>query len=611
MTSTPSADAPTARSSTGAPAAVWRAAGRALVAKALAELAYEELLVPVAGTGAGSWELPLPGGVTYRFSARRGGFGTWRVDTASVTREEGARGAEPADDPVRLVLDAREVLGLDGPTAAEVVRELTATHAADARILATAPAATELADLGYAELEQHLTGHPVLLLNKGRLGFAADDLDAYSPEARAEVRLRWYAASPQIASYQAVPGLDRHRLLREELGADVVAEFAARLAAQVDDPDGYAWLPVHPYQDETVVRTLFAPHLADGRLVPLGEAPVAYRPVQSVRTLVAGGHRDVKTPLLMRNTLVWRGLGTEATAAAPDVSDWLGHLHRQDGALRGTGLGFLREVASVVVRHEAFEALPDAPYRYGELLGAVWREPVEAHLRAGERARSLACLLHVDPAGRSLLAELVARSGEEPRTWLRRLCRALLPGLLHCLTEHGVAFCPHGENTVVVFSTGADGGRPDVPVRVLVKDFAEDVNLLPGRTYPGLPERADAVLVRWPREELAHSIVSAVFAGHFRFLAGVAAEHLGVAEEEFWALVRDELLEWRANHPDLAGEFDELGLLAPEVERIALNREHLTGGGFHDRAERDAAPDVVHGTAPNPVAAGVLAVPSC
>jgi siderophore synthetase component len=568
--------------------ALWRTAGRALVAKALGELAYEQLLLPEPDdTG---WALPLPGGPTYRFAARRTGFGGWHVDPSSVTRD-----GAPAEDPVRLVLDARELLGLDGATAAEVVRELTATHAADARILETSRPVEELAELGYAELEQHLTGHPVLVLNKGRLGFTAADLDRYAPEAHDTVRLRWYAAHRETASYIGVLGLDQDRLLAEELAPEVLAELRSRLAAQVAEPADYVWLPVHPYQDEVVVRTLFAPHLADGRLVLLGEAPASYRPVQSVRTLVGAG-RDVKTPLLMRNTLVWRGLGTAATAAAPDVSAWLAELHAGDPELQATGLGFLTEVASVVVRHEAYDALPDAPYRYGELLGAVWRTPVSALLRDGERARSMAALLHVDRDGRSLLAELVERSGLEVRDWLERLYDALLPGLLHCLVEHGVAFCPHGENTVLVFVD-------DVPLRALVKDFAEDVTLLPGRDYPGLSERADAVLVRWPAAEMAHSITSAVLAGHVRFLAPLVEDHLGLPEAQVWEVVRQALLRWRTLHPHRAESFDALGLLAPEVERIALNREHLTGGGFHDRAERDEAPDVVHGFAPNPVAA--------
>jgi siderophore synthetase component len=576
----------------------WQDAGRRLVAKALAELSYEQLLTPVPD-GPGRWRLELPGAPVHRFRGRRGGFGTWRIDPGSVLR-----GDRPALDPVRFVLDARPVLGLDGPTTAEVVRELTATHAAEARLLAEGRPAAALADLPYAELEQHLTGHPVLVLNKGRLGFDAADLDRYAPESRSTVRLRWYAAHRSVAGFQAVPGLDQARLLAEELDPATRQAFAAALAGRVADPAAYVWLPVHPFQDETVVRTLFARYLADRRLVPLGEGPADYRPVQSVRTLVAPGHRDVKTPLLMRNTLVWRGLGTRATAAAPDVSAWLASLPAGDPELRATGLGLLGEVASVVVSHDLYDEVDDVPYRYRELLGAVWREPVAAHLRPGERARSLAALLHVDPAGRAVLTELVARSGLTPRDWLARLCEALLPGLLLCLTRHGVAFCPHGENTVVVYDTG------DVPVRVLVKDFAEDVTLLPGRDYPGLSERADRVLVRWPAQEMAHSITSAVLAGHFRFLAGVAEDHLGVPEDAFWALVRDTLLAWRAGHPDLAEAFDALGLLVPEVERVALNREHLTGGGFHDRADRDAAPDVVHGFAPNPLTAVPAEVPA-
>jgi siderophore synthetase component len=568
----------------------WDRAGAALVAKALAELSYEELLVP-RQTAPGRYRIDVSAEHRYEFTARRGGLGAWRVDPASVSRD-GRR----TTDPIRLVLDGRELLGLDGATAAEVVRELTATQAADSRILSAGVAAADLADLDYAELEQHLTGHPVLVLNKGRLGFTGRDLEQYAPEAHRQVRLRWYAAHRTVATYTAVPGLEQERLLGEELDPQTRTRFRAELARQVACPEEYVWLPVHPYQDEAVVGTLFAAQLAKRLLVPLGEAPMGYRPLQSVRTLAATGRRDVKTPLLMRNTLVWRGLGNRATAVAPDVSAWLAGLRAGDAGLRGTGIGFLGEVASVVVRHKAFDSVPDAPYRYGELLGVVWREGVSSHLAPGERARSLASLLHVDSAGRALVAELVDRSGLGCRAWLRRLFDSLFPGLLHCLTRHGVAFCPHGENTVVVYD------QDDVPRRVLVKDFAEDINLLPGRHYPGLSDRADAVLVRWPAEELAHSIISAVLAGHFRFLAGVVEDALGVREAEFWALVRESLLDWRSQHPGLADAFDALGLLAPRFERIALNREHLTGGGFHDRAERDAAPDVVHGHVPNPLA---------
>jgi siderophore synthetase component len=581
---------PTETSSTGTAAldgaAAWSLAGRRLVARAIAELSHEQLLSPVLdGDG---YRLDL-GPAAYTFTGQRDAFTAWHVDEESVRRD-----GEPADDLARLFLDAREAAGFDAVTLAEVVREATSTQAAEARVLERGLPVADLLGLDYAALEQHLPGHPVLVLNKGRIGLDAADLEEFAPEAHGTICLVWYAAHPDLGVFSSVPGLPAGKLLTEELTLFERLTFEAALAPYGEHAADYVWVPVHPFQDATVVQTLFAGEIAAGRLVRLGEGETAYRPVQSVRSLVGAGRRDVKTSLLIRNTLVWRGLGADATQAAPAVSQWLGELHAGDPELQATGIGFLRELATVTVRHPHYAAVPDAPYRYSELLGAVWRQPVEQHLRRGERARSLATLLHRDPAGASFLAGLVHRSGLDAEEWLARLFPALFPGLLLCLTRHGVAFCPHGENTILVL-------EDDVPTRILVKDFAEDITLLPGRDYPGLPAEADKVLVRWPLGEMAHSIISAILTGHFRYLAPLAETHLGVAQDRFWALVRAELVAWREAHPGLAGAFDELGLLAPEFERIALNREQLTGGRFHDRAERDAEPDLTHGHIPNPL----------
>lgn len=575
--------------STETTAITWSRAGRRLVARAIAELAHEQLLTPVAAPeGTDAYRLEL-GPATYTFGAQRDAFTAWHLDEASIRRD-----GVPADDLVRFFLDARDAAGFDALTLAAIVREATSTQAAEARVLAGGVPVGELLDLDYADLEQHLPGHPVLVLNKGRVGLSAADLSRYAPEAHGSIRFVWYAAHPDLGVYSAVAGLDAATLLADELTPAERVVFEAELAPMGDAAAGYVWFPVHPFQEAAVVQTLFAGEVATGRLVRLGEGETSYRPVQSVRSTVGEGRRDVKTSMLMRNTLVWRGLGADATQAAPSASQWLGELWAGDEELQATGIGFLREVATVTVRHPHYAAVPDAPYRYAELLGAVWREPVEQHLLAGERARSMATLLHVDPSGASLLAAMVERSGLAAEEWLGRFFQALFPGLLLCLARHGVAFCPHGENTVVVFSG-------DVPTRVLIKDFAEDITLLPGRDYPGLPAEADAVLVRWPLAEMAHSIISAILTGHFRYLAPLAESHLGVPQARFWELVRAELLAWRGAHPELADAFDGLGLLAPTFERIALNREQLTGGGFHDRAERDAEPDLMHGHIPNPL----------
>jgi aerobactin synthase len=586
----------------------WVQAGRRLLVKAVEEFAYEELIVPAPDPGAAApdaYRLDLGDGIHWTFRAARGTFGTWRVDPASVRRHPAVPdGGETG--PERLLLDARSVLGWDGVTTAEVLRELTATRRAEAEALTRARPAAELADLGHLDLEAYQDGHPCMLLNKGRLGFSASDAAAYAPETAGAVRLLWAAVHTGLAAYSGVTGLDAERLLSEELAPYTRERFTAALdaacAASGLPASEFVWLPVHPFHWDEAVATLFAPYLADGRIVPLGEGPDRYRPLQSIRTLANVDHpqrRNVKVPLLIRNTLVWRGLSTAPTEAAPDVTAWL-HAVRESDPYLSEELRFhpLGEVASVAVRHPLYESVQDAPYRYHELLGAVWREPVAVVLGDRERARTMAALLKTGSDGRALVAELVARSHLAPRDWLERFFTALLPGLLHYLYRYGVAFCPHGENTVVLFDA------TDAPIGIAVKDFAEDVNLLPEALpeYARLSGRASALLLRWPAGELAHSLLSAVFAGHFRFFAPLVAEHLHVPEHEFWAMVRAEIERYHARFPELADRFDAFGLLAPSFDRIALNREQLLGGGFHDRAEKDEGFDVAHGTVSNPLA---------
>ncbi|MFG1920627.1 IucA/IucC family protein [Cryptosporangium sp. NPDC048952] len=546
----------------------WREAGLVLLTRALAELSYEDMLRPEP-LGDRRYRAVF-GDVEYTFTADRGAFESWQIDADSVRRN-----GEPADDPMEFLVDARDALGLDGPTTAEALRELVATWSADALLRQNLPTAKELADASYVDLEAAQAGHPAMVLNKGRLGFTASDAEAYAPEAGRTLRLTWIAVHPSLASAHGVS-------LDDELDPATRRAFRA--------PEGYVWLPVHPFHLDACVRTLFAPYLADGRIVILGEAPDRYRVLASVRTLVNVDHpekRNVKVPLLIRNTLVWRGLPAGPTAGAPAVSSWLHALRASDPFLK-EHVDLLGEVASVAVRHPLFDRVPDAPYRYHELLAAVWREPVQTYLRDGEKARSLASLLVTGSDGVPLVAELTNRSGLPAAVWIRKLIDVVLAAPLHALHTHDLAFCPHGENTVVVF------GPDDVPVRTMLKDFAEDVNLLPGRSYEGLPDEADRLLPRWPEKELAHSIVTAVFAGVFRPLAVL------VDVPEFWTLVRESVDAYFDDRPELAERREAYGLTAPEVERICLNREQLTGGGFHDRAEKEEF-EIVHGTVPNPL----------
>jgi siderophore synthetase component len=356
---------------------------------------------------------------------------------------------------------------------------------------------------------------------------------------------------------------------------------------------------VHPWQWDDVVLPLFAPSVAAGAIVPLPSDGDLRLPQQSIRTFLNVSHPDrhtVKLPLSVLNTLVWRGLPTERTLAAPAVTAWMHALRDADPFLRDTcGVILLGEVASVTVNHPVYDALPEVPYQYKELLGAIWREPVSRHLAPGERARTLAALLHTDPNGRAFTAELVARSGLAPNVWLRRLFAALLPPLLHFLYRYGTVFSPHGENAIVVFDDH------DVPVRLAVKDFVDDVNVSaePLPEHASMPDDVRNVLLTEPPAFLTQFIHSGLFVGVFRYLAPLCEEQLGVPEAEFWSLVRAQIVRHQARFPELKERYEMFDLLTPRIERLCLNRNRLHLDGYRDRPERPHA--AVHGTVPNPL----------
>ncbi|MEU0667098.1 IucA/IucC family protein [Streptomyces lavendulocolor] len=641
-----SAEPPAPPTSAGPPELnprAWARASRLLLAKMIGEFAYEEIIEPArlpaapdadraapdadraapdaeraeeGGGPAGAdgdggvpdadragregrpptdpYTLRLDDGSVLAFAARRTAYGSWRVDPRSITRD-----GRPFTDPLDFLVRARHLLRLDGATLGHLLRELTITLAADARLHHTALPAARLADLGYAELEGHQTGHPWIVFNKGRIGFSAADAARWAPEARRAAPLPWIAVSTALAAYRGVPALDTPaRLYERELAPALRDAFAAELRARGHDPERYLYLPVHPWQWDEVLLPLYAPAIAEGAIVPLPADGDLRLPQQSIRTFLNVSRPDrfsVKLPLSVLNTLVWRGLPTERTLAAPAVTSWVHALRDADPFLRDEcRVILLGEVASVTVEHPLYDRLPEAPYQYKELLGAIWREPLG--LPAGERARTLASLLHTDAAGRSFTAELVARSGLRPEVWLRHLFAALLPPLLHFLYRYGTVFSPHGENTIVVFDDH------DVPVRLAIKDFVDDINVSahPVPEHGTMPDDVRAVLLTEEPGFLTQFIHSGLFVGVFRYLAPLCEEQLGVPEGDFWSLVRAEILRHQARFPDLKDRYELFDLLTPRIERLCLNRNRLHLDGYRDRAQRPHA--AVHGTVPNPLA---------
>jgi siderophore synthetase component len=572
----------------------WDSVSRELIAKAITELTYEDVIAPRIGAdGVLSWVLPSG---TITATARRRELGWWRVDANSL-HWNGGNGETVLPDAAAVLAEGLAQAGVHPATLAQFVVELSATLAADVTRVAGARPVRELVDAEPVLVEAELGGHPWIIANKGRLGFSAEDAAAYPPEARRDVHLRWLAAMPERAD---VRGLDHHDVIRDQVGAEEFNRLRAGATAAGIDPDTCVYLPVHPWQWANRIATLHAGELARGELVELGVGAARYRPQLAIRTLTDIDHPDrryLKLPMSVLNTSVYRGLPRERTLAAPALTSWLHSVVQADPFLAETGVVLLGEVASVSVSHPVFNTLADVPYQHTEMLGAIWRESVAGYLRPGERAVSLAALLHVDAGGASFTGELIARSGLAPAPWFERLHQAVLPPLLHVLYKYGTMFSPHGQNCMIIHRDG-------VPQRLVVKDFVDDVALCSERLpeHDGLsPDAATALAdVTIEAKTLVKYLHGGLIVGVYRYLAEIAADHLGLSETSFWDQVRSVVTAYQAGHPELADRFVMFDLESPTFPKLCLNRLRLFERGYADDPERPVI--AAQGDVPNPLA---------
>ncbi|QUW94240.1 IucA/IucC family protein [Streptomyces sp. V17-9] len=389
-----------------------------------------------------------------------------------LPRLAGAPSSAPPVDALTLAaLLGRETPGVPGPAGPDLVARVADSVRRTAVILreraerpggATGRPAPAPDDLFLAAEQALLLGHPLHPTPKSRENLTDAEARWYSPELRGSFPLHWMAVAPSVLATDSA---------WTERGRPVAApRLTARLAADGPaPPDGYALLPLHPWQFRAVThRPEVAALLEAGLLRDLGARGAPWHPTSSLRTVRRTGapamlklslalhitnsrrenlrkelHRGVEVHRLLR-----RGLSRQWQAAHPAfdiVRDpaWLA-VDGPDGApVRGL---------DVVIRHNPFLPSDDVSCVAG--LAAPRPHP----LADRPDARTTGA-----PAPRSRLAEVVTGlagrtgrpAGAVATEWFGRYLHHVVRPVLWLDAHAGIALEAHQQNTLVVLD--ADG----------------------------------------------------------------------------------------------------------------------------------------------------------
>ncbi len=541
----------------------WNAVNIQLVAKSLAELIYEEVLS--AQESGGYFTVTLKSGVKYKFEAKRGAWDFLQINPSSIKRSPEIENIDAAV----FFQDANDDLGMSEITLTHFNEEMNNTLFSEMKVLENREnvKSSDLALLSGEELQPYLSGHPKILLNKGRIGFSTRDLEKYAPEHKDKFQLMWIAVKKNALIEACSKGLK-----------DYFQDKLLKISFDFSMED-YSLMPVHPWQYTRFIEVQFQKEIAQKTIIPLTEMGPFYTPQISIRTLSNASdikEFDLKLSLTILNTSAYRGISSESISVGPELSEYMAEMCQADPLLKAANTDVLKEVYASGLIHQGFGAIKEAPYRYKELLGCVVRESASSKLKADEKAIMTGALFYVDNDGQSLIGEYIKRSGVSAQEWIKSYFAHVVIPLYHLQLTKGIGIVSHGQNIVLKL-------KSNLPAGMFIKDFQGDLRINQDFIHH-FPENFKQ-LKALPGNYLIHDLITGHFITVLRFISPILEVQNILSEKEFYSLLGMEIDNYlKKFHPHLPVN-NPMNLLRPEFEKVILNKVRFKIG-YEDSSAR-------------------------
>lgn len=500
-------------------------------------------------------------------------FGRIKIKKNSLKRE--------GEQCRNIYLFLEEVIenNLEGSQATQFIHEILETLAKDNQSKEQQINAIPEMEKNYEALESHMVdGHPYHPSYKSRIGFSLTDNASYGPEFNPVVSIDWVAINEQLVDDTHSKEICTDEILNQHLSEADKANFLKVLKAKGCESKKYQLLPVHPWQLEHQINSLFTQQLTDKDIVVLGKSASSYRVQQSIRSL---SHREnpeapyIKFPLSITNTSTSRILAHHTTQNAALISDWLGDIIKNDSLLTEKNFQILKEVSGISFRYDELDPIQ---YRstYGTL-GVIYRENVSVYLTDKEEAWPLNALSHVQKNGEPFIQEAIAQYGIE--AWSDALIKTVTLPIIHLLYAHGIALESHAQNIILVL-------EDNFPKRIILKDLHDGVRYSPEQlSKPELAPKLNpepeshrkfnrySFIQTENVKEVRDYTYDAFF---FICMTEVCFtfEKFGLKEKNFWRKCAKTINNYQLDYPELNEQFSLFNLFSEEslIEEMTKRR---------------------------------------
>ncbi len=553
---------------------IWQQVNHHLVVKCLSEFSHERILQPKfveeLNNGWSQYQVISPSHQThYLFKAKQLPLDYWLIDSTSLVKIVEKKNTTL--DALQFIIEFNTHLNIPQDKLPVYLEEISATlYSAAYKYAEKDLPASEVAMAPFQTIEAAMTeGHPCFIANNGRIGFDAIDYSRYAPECGKPVKLLFLAAHKERATFKCCSDISYEDLLEQEFDYVTRQQWQQLIITQNANPDDYWIFPVHPWQWNNKLTSLFAAEIASKNLIVLGYSDDVYQAQQSIRTffnLTDNNKYYVKTAISVLNMGFMRGLSAGYMKVTPAINDWLQSIINDDPYFEKVGYKILREIASVGYSCSYFDHPEMKTTPYNKMLAALWRENPMCMIDNNQRLMTMAALLHSDQNGESLIAALIENSALSTTEWLTQYLNAYLKPLLHCFYKYKLVYMPHGENVILII-------EDNVPVGIFMKDIGEEICIL--NSDIELPDNVARISIELPENHELLSFFTDVFDCFFRFLTATLEEKLNFSSVQFWQLVAQCIKGYQKENPEFTELYEKYDLFMDKFDHSCLNRLQL------------------------------------
>jgi aerobactin synthase len=555
----------------------WEVANRNLIVKAISELYYEEVISnEVREIEKGSYILRLNKNLSYIFKAYESIWCHLIIDADSLKRSDGLE-----LDAANFFKETQHLTKMDDIILANFLEEMFYTLYSDQILLRKSISIKNLYQLDALEVETHLNGHPKLILNKGRIGWSPRDLSDFSPENNNKVKFCRVAIRKELLTINHQKDIIFNEISYADIENKEIDNLREKLYEKNIEPESYFIIPVHPWQWENKIKFFFQKDISKKNIVFLSIAGDSYKPHISLRTFSNSNNThlcDVKLPISILNTSCVRGIPSRYISVASEISEGVESILKQDKFLLESNIDCLKDIAAFSYVDSSYNDIRNAPYRYKEFLGAIWREPSLTKLKKDEKCLMTGALSYLDEDGKSLIGFMIDKSYLSIEEWLEKYFKKIVIPLYHLQSQYGIGLVAHGQNTILKL-------KDDIPSGLIVKDFQGDLRLnknLPSETKKYFNEYVIEKLEHLPSDHIIYDLITGHFISVLRFISQALFLSHGYKEENFYSLLGAIAAEYENKY---LTKSKVPSLLTLKYHRVLLNKVRFEIG-YQDSTQR-------------------------